>query len=180
MAVPRAGRYWLRQLKKFPPTVQVIDRRNPIMNSIARLTGVQISVGISADSVRAPDPDEPESLTNALVGYVHENGSPADNIPARPFLVPGVKDARAAILVSFRQAADAVLEGKDPTQYLEQAGETAKASVQDKIRTGPFVPLARETVARRKARGFAGDKPLNVTLQLLNSIAYRIKTNAGS
>ena len=50
---------------------------------------------------------------------------------------------------------------------LHSAGLIAQNAVRNKITEGPFVPLAPMTLAKRKARGRTGEKPL------IDSGAYR-------
>lgn len=104
-----------------------------------------------------PEPQSPRRdpvrnpPTNAYLAYVHEYGSPLKNIPARPFLRPGIRKATKQIGEKLRQAAQATLAGHaDRTdQYLHQAGAIGVASVRNEITTGNFVPLKPRTIANR-------------------------------
>jgi hypothetical protein len=114
---------------------------------------------------------------NALLGYVHEYGSPAQNIPARPFLHPGINNARAGIERHMKKAAQLALLGKsdEVTGELEKVGLIAMVSVQRKINAGPFEPLKPATLAARRRRGRTGTKPLIDTTQLERSITYVVR-----
>jgi hypothetical protein len=138
----------------------------------------EVLVGIPAsNAARDPEPGESPAATNALIGYVHEYGSPAKNIPARPFLHPGIADARADIEVHMKKAGQMALAGKmdEISQELEKVGLIAQVSVQRKITEGPFEPLAPATLAARRARGRTGTNPLLDTGQLRRAISYIVR-----
>lgn len=138
----------------------------------------EVLVGIpAANAARDPEPGESTEATNALLGYVHEYGSPAKNIPARPFLHPGIANARADIETHMKKAGQLALRGKPEQidQELEKVGLIAQASVQKKITDGPFEPLKPATLAARRARGREGDRPLIDTGQLRRAITYIVR-----
>jgi len=155
-----------------------IDITRDVLKSLCNLTSDQVLVGIpAANAERDPEPGEKTPATNALIGYVMETGSPAQNIPARPFLVPGVKGIEEEIARRYAAGAKAVLDGKatslDDTH--NAVGLIAAASVQRKITDGPFAPLAPRTLAARKARGRTGERPLVDTGQLRRSVSYVVR-----
>jgi hypothetical protein len=134
-----------------------------VLKSLQSMTKKQCLVGIpAANADREPEPGEKTEVNNALIGYVMENGSPAQNIPARPHLVPGVESIEPEIAARYRAGAIAVLDGRasslDDTHTA--VGLIAVAAVQRKIDDGPYVPLAPRTLQRRRARGRTGEKPL--------------------
>lgn len=154
------------------------DRAAQIMQSIRSLTRDRVLVGIpSTTAERKPDEDEGAPLNNAEIGYIHEFGAPEANIPARPFLVPGVRNAEAAIAHQLRAGALAALDGnlEGTEARMAAAGQAAVNGVVEKITTGPFAPLAPYTLERRKAKGRTGEKPLLDTGQLRRSITYVIR-----
>lgn len=138
----------------------------------------EVLVGIpAANAARDPEPGETTTATNALIGYVMEYGSPAQNIPARPFLHPGVANAREGIELHMKKAGQLALRGKQDEigQELEKVGLIAAASVQKKITDGPFQPLKPATLAARRRRGRTGDRPLVDTGQLRRAITYIVR-----
>ena len=138
----------------------------------------EVLVGIpAANAARDPEPGETTAATNALIGYVMEYGSPAQNIPARPFLHPGVANAREGIELHMKKAGQLALRGKQDEigQELEKVGLIAAASVQKKITDGPFQPLKPATLAARRRRGRTGDRPLIDTGQLRRAITYVVR-----
>lgn len=66
-----------------------VDNAKAILDALRSLTKKDVLVGIpSEDSGRDDVP-----FGNAGIGYLNEYGSPEQNIPPRPHLVPGVKSA---------------------------------------------------------------------------------------
>jgi hypothetical protein len=146
--------------------------------ALAGLLKREVLVGIpAANAARDPESGETTAASNALIGYVMEYGSPAKNIPPRPFLHPGIADARAGIETHMKKAGQLALRGKpdEIEQELEKVGLIAQASVQKKITEGPFEPLKPATLAARRRRGRTGDRPLIDTGALRRSISYVIR-----
>ena len=125
------------------------DTVSLVFGAIQDLVGRQVLVGIPESN--APR-DETEGPNNAYLAFIHEFGSPAQNIPARAFLIPGVENAKPQALEQLKKAAQAALEYRkdEATQRLNKAGMVGVAAAKDKIMNGPFVPLSPKTVARRR------------------------------
>lgn len=155
------------------------DITDQVLKALRSLTRNQCLIGVpAANADRDPEPGEPkQSASNALIGYIMETGSPAQNIPARPFLVPGVESVEPEIARRYQAGALAVLDGRatdlDPTH--SAVGLIAVAAVQAKIADGPFVPLAPRTLAARQAKGRTGEKPLIDTGQLRRAQNFVIR-----
>jgi hypothetical protein len=128
-----------------------------VVRSINNLVKKDVLVGIP-DTTTSRDDGEP--LNNATLGYIHENGSPAKNIPARPFLVPGVEDAQERIEQRLNKAVKAALgnQRRKSDDELEAAGMIARDSVKRKINSGDFAPLTEATLRARAAKGRKGAK----------------------
>lgn len=161
--------------------VVVKDRVDDVVNSVRSLTQREILVGIPmATASREAEPGEKNlPPDNATLGYIHEFGSPAENIPDRPFLIPGVRDAVDEIVKRLSKAAIAAVDMKQEAveAQLIAAGLTAQNSVRAKITDGPFVPLSPKTIQKRRSRKppRTGTKPLLDTGQLRRSITYVIR-----
>lgn len=155
------------------------DRLGDVLASMRGLAEGAVLVGIPAeDAFRKPEPGEPKDVNNAMLGYVHELGSPAKNIPARPFLIPGVRNAQEKIADLFERDIKRQLGpggGRDMDQTLHAVGLVAQSAVRAKITDGPFVPLKPQTLSKRRAKGRTGTSPLIDTGQLKNSINYVVK-----
>jgi hypothetical protein len=114
-----------------------------------------------------------DTITNAELAYIHDRGAPAANIPARPFLEPGINNA---IPIVDRIAKAAIRTALDTgnvaaiRQGLDRMGHAAVGEVQRKIATGPFVPLAPATIA---AKG--SSTPLIDTAQMRQAVSYEVR-----
>jgi hypothetical protein len=184
--------------------VSIVKDKVPLVfKQLSELLGSDVLVGIPESTATRASGE----LNNATIGYLMESGAPGANIPARPFLVPGVRKAAPAALAQLRKAAIAALSVEhagSPEQYLTAAGLLAVASVKREITTGDFVPLKpatirnrlrqRGTLSRRAAEALyaelirsgespaaaqaaAGIRPLINTAQLLNSITFVVRKN---
>lgn len=158
--------------------VMTLDRVPEVLAAIRMLTTEAVFVGI-------PAPEAPrgagEPIDNAALGYIHNNGSAARNIPARPTLVPGIEKVQAQIADELSAGANAVLGGRPDavrTSY-NRAGLIAVASVKRVITSSEgLAPLAEATLEARRNRKRAprkGTKPLIDTGQYLNSHTYVIR-----
>ncbi len=174
----------------------LIDIEKKVLRNLIQLitsADKSVLVGIPSDAkarkkIKAANPNsggENRQPTNAEIGYINEFGSPAQNIPARPFLGPGVtkeKDNIGKILKSY--LVKEIEEPKTADKELNKAGLVAVASVKKTIVAGEGMrPISARTYAERIARRKrgtnenVGDKPLIDTGQLLNSITYVVKGN---
>ncbi|WP_429498952.1 hypothetical protein ACQUFY_08495 [Robbsia andropogonis] len=148
-----------------------IDLLPKILEQIGELTKRQVLVGIPDGAPSRQD--TPQS--NAQIGYLQETGSPANNIPARPFLVPGVADVQEQVAEILQGGVKEALSGRAALPRMHGAGMVAQGAVRRKITNGPFQDLAPATIAARQARGRTGTKPLIDTGQLRNSITYVVR-----
>lgn len=126
----------------------VKDNVAKVFKDIQNLVGKQVLVGIpdGGKNIRKEGP-----VNNATIGYIMETGSPMHNVPARPFLVPGVKKAQAQALRQLRQAADAALKGdtKGMLAGLDRAGIAATNEVKLMIQSNIPPPLKPNTIRNR-------------------------------
>jgi hypothetical protein len=149
------------------------DRLPELLKIMEAITKKQVLIGIPDDSDRTDGSLE----TNAQIAYVHEFGSPAANVPPRPFLIPGVQAVQDKVATQLGKGAGAALDGNAnaASQSLIAAGLTAQNSVKNEITQGSFAPLAASTLAARKARGFAGERPLVETGSMRNAITFVVE-----
>ena len=166
-----------------------VDNLQNMLKAVDHLTKNAIYVGVpDSKATRTPDPDdEPgEEINNAQLAYIHNNGSPARNIPARPFMTLGVQDAQPQIVATMKKLGTLALEGKtdEVDKGMNALGLYVSSTVQKRLRAGPWVPLKVRTVmARWKQRkgpytgwGFLKHMtPLINTGRLLKSITYVIR-----
>lgn len=182
-------------------TTIIADKLNSLQKSLAIVTQTQVLVGIpDKNAEREPDPDEKLIMNNASIGYLQENGLPEQNIPARPFLIPGVESVQDKTIASFKSALISSLSDDMAgfNRKMNEAGIVAADAVRTKIDEGPFALLSDATLRNRarKAAKSAGTKaerkiaqlalasgdysqidaqPLIDTGQLLKAITYTIR-----
>lgn len=164
-----------------------LDRVSKILGSIKTMTSHDVLVGFPMDKseVRTLPPPKPgatspgvSSITNAQIAFIQEHGSPVANIPARPFMVPGVNDVKGRAVELLKRAALAGLEGKQnqSMRLLNQLGAIGVSAIQRRITMGEgWPPLAPRTLAERRARGVRRTHPLIDTGQLRAHVTYVIR-----
>lgn len=152
------------------------DNVAQVLASIQDLASKQVLVGIPASKAEREEGDK-EPINNAQLGYIHEYGAPASNIPPRPFLNPGIARTQESINGHLKKAARAAMDGNQEKVDVElnATGLIAQAGARNEINSGEFAPLAESTLAARRRRGRTGEKPLIDTGQLRNSITYVIR-----
>lgn len=177
------------------------DHSEELLLALDELARVEILVGIPSDSdpehfdeggrvaaqgeERRPT-EEGGIQSNATLGYIHEHGSPVNNVPARPWLGPGVEESKGTWLRYMQQAGEAALTFPHDSLKMERglhaAGMAAVSSVKVRIVSGLEPPLKPATIRARQRRTpsrqaatSADVTPLVDTAQLLNSISYVIK-----
>lgn len=130
--------------------VVVFDQVKKVADSMRELAENRVLVGIPQE--KAPRKSAP--ITNAQLGYIHEKGAPEANIPARPHLIPGVKDSQDDWMPRLADAAKASFEGSKSgvTGNLNGAGLIAVNAVRAKIQSNIPPPLAPSTVYAREHR----------------------------
>lgn len=170
----------------------ITDSMKDVIDSINDLVSKSVLVGIPASEAER---DDNSPMDNATLGYLHETGSPAANIPARPFLIPGVTDSQEKYEPQLKKAADAALDGqkKKVNQHLNAAGLIASQAVKNHLDAGDFAPLSIATLrarARKGRKGAAAElasraagnapdnanaRPLIDTGEMRNSITYVLR-----
>jgi hypothetical protein len=156
------------------PNIQTLKTNaKNIEKSLKRLADSRLMVGIPASGAERKDPSAP--INNAEIGYIMENGSPDANIPARPHLMPTMRENRGLIVKTLRLAAKGAFIGIDPRAALNGLGLTLVAAVKMKIREGVPPPLAESTVkariARRKSKAYRAKKRKAVVANLAAGLA---------
>lgn len=138
-----------------------VDKMDEVLASLDALTTNRVLIGIPATTAgREEDP----IVNNAMIGYINEFGSPAQNIPPRPHLQPGVRAATPRIISRLRSALVAAMDAKRESaiKQLHAVGMICASSVKSKIRSGPFIPLSDRTlrarVNRNTTKGRAGSR----------------------
>ena len=174
-----------------------VDNLGSLIKSLNELASKEVLVGIP-DSKASRNNEDGEPVNNAQLGYIHEYGSPANHIPARPFLGIGITNAKKAISAQLAKTAKDAIDGKSNRveNGLNRAGIIAQNSVKSVFSSGELQPLANSTLRSRVSRGGTRGKaaskelrmraeygissneeikPLVDTGQLRNSITYVVR-----
>jgi hypothetical protein len=138
---------------------KTVDNVATLVQRIASLTASDVLAGVPAAKAGRRD----GTVTNAMLAFVHEFGSPAHNIPARPFIYPGIRAAKPAIVAAMRQGGQDILRGQGSVdRTLNTVGMLARNGMVDAITNPdpPFVPLKPATIRARLRRTQAGRRQL--------------------
>lgn len=178
--------------------VQILKRANAekLYRDLGKLSDVEVLVGFPEETTDRDSEDH--GITNAALGYIHDTGMPEQNIPARPFMIPGIADAKDAVAAKLGQLAKAITRPGDNAETIArgmtQVGLIAKLAIQNKINEGIPPPLADATLRARAAKGRKGAaaelklreagqapgvglaKPLVDSGQLRNAVNYVIRS----
>ena len=136
-----------------------VDQVADFLEALKNMTAKQVLAGFPEDEAPREDAEgNPEPITNAALGYIHNFGAPEQNIPARPFMIPGIEASADKISSYMQQAGTAALDGNQQQMdgAMLAAALTAKSGIQNKITDGPFEPLAESTLKARARRGRSG------------------------
>lgn len=149
------------------------DKLADVIKAVNDLAKKHVLVGIPASDPGNRD----KPIINAEIGYILDTGSPAKNIPARPFLVPGVADVQGRCADKLGQASGAALDGDKSAamRALHQAGQIAENSVKAKINSNIQPALAESTLAKRRARGVTRENTLVDTGGMRNSVTHVVR-----
>lgn len=130
------------------------DNTQALFDALRAISNKDVLVGIPAEDSQRED----VPFGNAGIGYINEKGSPAQNIPARPHLQPGVKSVEDQTIPLLKAAAQAALDGNmsGADRALNQAGTVAANGVKRYMTITGFTPLAESTLEGRAARGRKG------------------------
>ena len=169
-----------------------------VHDAIKELLSKEVLVGFPEETT--DDREDATEPTNAALGYIHDNGAPEVNIPARPFMVPAIEEAQDRIADGLGEAARmAMRPGKANPELIDKmlhrVGFIAEVAIKTKINEGIPPPLSERTLQARASRGREGAawdlawraagvdpsmtmelaKPLVDTGQMRNAVKYVIR-----
>lgn len=149
-----------------------IDNTAEMRQALKRLVNDEVLVGVPETKAHREGP-----ITNASLALIHDKGSPARNIPARPFMEPGIKKAMPRIRDLMKQVGVAAIAGNLSAvqRGFESVGLTAQSAIRSRINEGIPPALKPSTIRARKRKGFQGTKPLVRSGQLRNAITYIVR-----
>lgn len=151
------------------------DELRSVLAAIKRATRETVLIGVPY--YHTARPGDVTGISNADLGYIHEFGAPAANIPARPFLVPGVLSARKTATSLMADGLSDEMVGQRGAAHISmhRAGLVAVNYVRQTITDGVEPALSEVTIRIRLEKGRTGTTPLLDTGQLRNSITYVIR-----
>lgn len=159
------------------PTLEIKDDFmrdfNDLMNHFKRDA---VLIGIPATETNR-DEDEEAGINNAALLAIQSFGSPINNIPARPVLYIGIRNAQEAIAEQFKNGFKlALTKGLAGLEiYYNRLGIIASNACKKVINEQDGIsPPADSTLAQRKRDGFRGTKALVRSGQMRNAITYVI------
>lgn len=135
----------------------VVDRTKEVTDSIAALAGQSVMVGWPESSSSRDDIGE---MNNPTLAYIHHNGAPEVNLPARPALSLGIQKAQAKINKRLQKAGKAALDGKrlESLGQMQMMGQETADAVRSAITDGIPPPLADSTLKSRMRQRKGGRK----------------------
>lgn len=160
-------------------TVREVKNNIMLQETISFLENNYVLVGIPEKTTKRLEGKE--MMTNAQLLYIHTNGSPINNIPARPVIEPVLKDSKEKFEKQLEEIFDDVVKGEKTKarNNLHKLG----LSAQNKVRSW-FVdekngwPPNSFLVAQQKIRkGSTNPRPLIDTGELRKSITYVVVEN---
>lgn len=138
-----------------------IDTLPDLRAALKVLIRDEVLVGFPEETTERDEPEERAAgITNAALGYIHDNGAPEARIPARPFMIPGMTAVQGPVTDLLAKQAQYVLKG-DAIKVSEgntRLGMMVVDSIRATIVAGIPPPLAELTLKKRAARGRKGAK----------------------
>lgn len=148
----------------------VMDRVDDIFDAVENLAKSHLLVGVPESNDHRENDDQKSQIGNAALAYIHNYGSERANIPARPFMEPGIENSKALIQSQFKKAMNAAFNGatERADNALEACGMGIVENIKQVIIDGIAPPLKRDTVAgRRDARHTKSIRPAELKYEQL-------------
>lgn len=160
------------------------DAEQKIKDALQFLKDTPVYVGVPENkTVRRKEDGEKVAITNAELMFIHTNGSPRNNIPARPVIEPAIEDDKERISKMFKDAGQTMInQGKDAAMKKikligMRAQNVCRAWFVNPKNNWP--PNSPATIAAKRAKGAIKPRPLIDTGQLRRSIIYFVETKGG-
>lgn len=138
-----------------------------LKNGKAAAVGFQGSKGELASEAHA-------GLSNIELAAIHEFGTIDGRIPERPMIRNTFDQNKDKYAKEMKKVARDFYAGREIDGDLLLAGEQHRTDIMRKVKAGQFEEWAESTKKRKEAQGRAGDKPLWVTSQLINSLTVEV------
>ena len=123
------------------------NRTGNVCRAVQGLTDRDVCIGVPADEAAKRE----GGINNAELSYIHEFGAPAAGIPARPHLLPGVRQILPDAVAALKEAAAKALQGNDKAvdEALGAIGLIGQNAVRAKFQNNDWPPLKDATLDAR-------------------------------
>lgn len=136
------------------------------LNSYAALVGIPSTAPRPVDR----ETKKPLAINMASLALIHERGSAANNIPARPFMKQTRQRAEGRFARFLRRLYKQVVDGKViPQNGLAKLGMAYEGEMKNTFTTGSFTPNKPATIKRK-----GSSRPLIDTGHLRQSITSKV------
>lgn len=136
------------------------------LNSYASLVGIPSTAPRPVDR----ETKKPLAINMASLALIHERGSAANNIPARPFMKQTRQKAEGRFARLLRRLYKQVVDGKvRPFDGLSKLGMAYEGEMKNTFTTGSFTPNKPATIKRK-----GSSRPLIDTGHLRQSITSKV------
>ena len=127
-------------MKPVVKITQTVDKTAMLRELMARLTDQDVYIGVPPEKDSRPD----LPIGNAQLSYIHEHGSPRQNIPARPHLFPVIRSMRAFVIKKLERAWLLTLQGDQGAvqKALEAIGIVGRNLVRRRFLRNSWRPLS--------------------------------------
>lgn len=169
---------------QFVEFIEHADNWNSLIRAMNFIRNTEVYVGIP-DEQNKREEESAEEITNAELLYIHTNGSPVNNIPARPVIEPAIRKDSDRLENMMKKAAELAFDNKEE-EAINQLKKTGMRA--QNVSRAWFVnqengwpPNSDSTIAKKskgKPKGYV-PRPLIDTGQLRKAITYFVKTKGG-
>ena len=152
--------------------VKAVDKVGKLIKGINYTKDNYLLIGIPQKKTTR----ENEAITNAELLFIHTNGSPINNVPARPVIEPALEDDMERLTSMLKDFANEAIEGnfEESQKQLERTGMRAQNVCRNWFTNADNnwpenAPSVRE---RKIKKGSTEPRPLIDTGELRKSIIY--------
>lgn len=152
--------------------VKAVDKVGKLIKGINYTKDNYLLIGIPQKKTTR----ENEAITNAELLFIHTNGSPINNVPARPVIEPALEDDMERLTSMLKDFANEAIEGnfEEAQKQLERTGMRAQNVCRNWFTNADNnwpenAPSVRE---RKIKKGSTEPRPLIDTGELRKSIIY--------
>lgn len=152
--------------------VKAVDKASKLIKGINYTKDNYLLIGIPQKKTIRED----EAITNAELLFIHTNGSPINNVPARPVIEPALEDDMERLTSMLKDFANEAIEGnfEEAQKQLERTGMRAQNVCRNWFTNADNnwpenAPSVRE---RKIKKGSTEPRPLIDTGELRKSIIY--------